>query len=100
MLEDDTRLHIRAWRIAHDLSQRDLAKIAGVSRKTMGKWERGESKWDENTLTRLIDDLAPLSADMLDYPIDNRARVDRQYNAMRKIIAINAAQNDDRSSID
>lgn len=38
-----TRLNIRQARINAALSQRDLAKLLGVSSVAVFKWERGES---------------------------------------------------------
>lgn len=42
-----------AWRNAHDLSQREAAKIAGVDPSNWSRWERGDTvapQWLADTL--------------------------------------------------
>jgi len=34
---------LRSWRLNHDLTQAELARILRVSRETLVRWERGRS---------------------------------------------------------
>lgn len=44
---------IRDYRIQHNLSQVDLARIVGVERSTVSKWETGEAKPRADMLVKL-----------------------------------------------
>lgn len=68
---------IKQARVAANLRQEDLAKIAGVSRRTIGNIERGEVVPQANILWRLMTalDMAPRTVDHLPDWVDEYLQI-------------------------
>lgn len=48
-----TPQELRVWRASRDLTQDHIAEMLGVSRKTVGRWEKGENPIPNGTLDTL-----------------------------------------------
>ena len=63
-------MNLRYWRRARFLSQQELADAVGVSTKTVGGWERGESEPRVRHLQRLCQVLNVTAEQLLGAPED------------------------------
>ena len=54
---------LRLWRERHDMTQRDLANLLGVTDRTCQRWEQGDSPLPAWILHRLMTSFDPASSD-------------------------------------
>ncbi|MDG6347397.1 helix-turn-helix transcriptional regulator [Luteimonas sp. 8-5] len=61
--------HVRALRLKQNLSQEELAHLAGVDRTYLGGIERGERNLSLKNVKRLADALGTSPKDLFDYDV-------------------------------
>ncbi len=58
-----TRQHLKKWRVENELTQQEVATVLGVTKATVGTWETGRVK--------LNDERAAAYAEAIDFPSGN-----------------------------
>lgn len=79
---------IRELRMKAGLSQQTLGQMMGVSAVAVGKWERGQTQPDINTLTRLADLFGTTIDDLCGHqavPADDGGKISVMTRAFRQL---------------
>ena len=65
--------NLRFHRQSRRLTQKDLARLAGVSRSTVSRLESGEGDWKPSTISRLAQVLHVLPEELTGAPVQREA---------------------------